>query len=249
LLHIHTSGVFHRDLKPSNILVDKKCNVKICDFGLARGVQDDEELTEYVVTRWYRAPEVVLDAKHYGAPLDLWSVGCIMAEMFTRRPLFKGEDYADQLKKIFNVIGLPSDEEIRECVTDEGAIRFLGSLPQKPPQDLSKVLKNASEDAVDLVSKLLTFNPKKRIEIDEALNHPFLKKFYDEDFVRSSVSGTEFDQSYEWHLRNKDDIRSNMMDEIKKFRPYSSMPDTMNVITKKAAEIKKSSLFKGCSGH
>jgi mitogen-activated protein kinase 1/3 len=238
-------------LKPSNILVDKKCNVKICDFGLARGVQDEEELTEYVVTRWYRAPEVVLDAKHYGAPLDMWSVGCIMAEMYTRRPLFKGEDYADQLKKIFNVIGSPSDDDIRECVTDEGAVRFLGSLARKPSQDLSKVLKNASADAVDLISKLLTFSPNKRIEIDEALNHPFLKKFYDEDFVKSSIATREFDQSYERHLRNKDDIRRIMVDEIRVYRPYAVMPDThtKNAVTKKAAEIKKSSLFKGCSGH
>ena len=105
LKYIHSAQVLHRDLKPSNLLVNSNCDLKICDFGLARGVhaKDDERnatmlLTEYVVTRWYRAPEIMLACHEYSYPIDVWSVGCIFAELLLRKPLFPGEDYIDQVR-------------------------------------------------------------------------------------------------------------------------------------------------------
>jgi mitogen-activated protein kinase 1/3 len=96
LLYIHSANVIHRDLKPSNILVNKNCDLKICDLGLARGFQiEDENKTEYVVTRWYRAPEVILQASEYTKAIDVWSVGCIFAELIGRTPLFPGKDYLE----------------------------------------------------------------------------------------------------------------------------------------------------------
>ena len=103
LLYIHSANVLHRDLKPSNLLVNSNCDLAICDFGLARGVVDDETLTEYVVTRWYRAPELLTEAQYYGPAVDVWSVGCILAELLGRRPLFQGKDYMHQLKDTLEI--------------------------------------------------------------------------------------------------------------------------------------------------
>lgn len=105
LKYIHSANVLHRDLKPSNLLVNSNCDLKVCDFGLARGVFDSEQmnegkkplLTEYVVTRWYRAPEIMLACHEYDKPVDVWSTGCILAELLARKPYFPGEDYIDQV--------------------------------------------------------------------------------------------------------------------------------------------------------
>merc|ERR1712070_1136937 len=110
---IHSCAVLHRDLKPSNLLLNKNCDLKICDFGLARGYEETTTtLTEYVVTRWYRAPEVILNASHYTNALDVWSVGCIFAELLGRAPLFPGDDYLDQIKRTIAVLGTPTHEDM-----------------------------------------------------------------------------------------------------------------------------------------
>lgn len=107
--YMHSSNIIHRDLKPSNLLLNKNCMLKICDFGLARGYEDSTStLTEYVVTRWYRAPEVILNASHYTNALDVWSIGCIFAELLGRAPLFPGDDYLDQIKRTIGILGTPS---------------------------------------------------------------------------------------------------------------------------------------------
>ena len=98
MLYMHSANVLHRDLKPSNLLLNKKCDLKICDLGLCRGFETEDEFkTEYVVTRWYRAPEVILNASEYTKAVDVWSIGCILAELLGRTPLFPGEDYLDQV--------------------------------------------------------------------------------------------------------------------------------------------------------
>jgi mitogen-activated protein kinase 1/3 len=126
LKYIHSANVIHRDLKPSNILVNATCELKICDFGLARGIVDNLELTEYVVTRWYRAPEIMLGCMQYTTKVDLWSVGCIFAEMLSRKPLFPGQDYIDQLHLIMNALGVPSDSELT-FVTNARARKFMNT--------------------------------------------------------------------------------------------------------------------------
>uniref|UniRef100_A0A8C9SEY6 Mitogen-activated protein kinase n=1 Tax=Scleropages formosus TaxID=113540 RepID=A0A8C9SEY6_SCLFO len=138
LKYIHSANVLHRDLKPSNLLINTTCDLKICDFGLARIADPEHDhtgfLTEYVATRWYRAPEIMLNSKGYTKSIDIWSVGCILAEMISNRPIFPGKHYLDQLNHIL---------------------------------------------ALSLLDRMLTFNPYKRITVEEALAHPYLEQYYD----------------------------------------------------------------------
>lgn len=112
LKYVHSADVLHRDLKPSNLLLNASCDLKICDFGLARTNEVPSDMTEYVVTRWYRAPELLLNAHSYTPAIDMWSVGCIIAEMLGRKPAFPGKDYLDQLKLIVRALGCPSEDDM-----------------------------------------------------------------------------------------------------------------------------------------
>jgi len=182
LKYIHSAGVLHRDLKPSNILLNGNCDLKICDFGLARVATLDSDqngfMTEYVATRWYRAPEIMLSWKQYAKPIDVWSVGCIFAEILRRKPLFPGRDYIHQLQLITDVLGTPTEDDIVN-IGSEKARNFIRSLPQKDPIDFHKLFPNASELAIDLVEKMLRFDPDKRITVEEALEHSYLAQLHD----------------------------------------------------------------------
>merc|ERR1711892_287745 len=124
--YVHSAGIIHRDLKPSNIAVNEDCELKILDFGLARPTET--EMTGYVATRWYRAPEIMLNWMHYTQTVDIWSVGCIMAELLTGRPLFPGDDQIDQITKVLNICGTPTNETLNK-ITSEEAILYIRSLP------------------------------------------------------------------------------------------------------------------------
>ncbi|XP_050745768.1 mitogen-activated protein kinase ERK-A isoform X6 [Drosophila biarmipes] len=180
--YIHSANVLHRDLKPSNLLLNKTCDLKICDFGLARIADPEHDhtgfLTEYVATRWYRAPEIMLNSKGYTKSIDIWSVGCILAEMLSNRPIFPGKHYLDQLNHILGVLGSPSREDL-ECIINEKARNYLESLPFKPNVPWTRLFPTADALALDLLGKMLTFNPHKRIPVEEALAHPYLEQYYD----------------------------------------------------------------------
>mmetsp|Transcript_19953 Transcript_19953/g.43666 ORF Transcript_19953/g.43666 Transcript_19953/m.43666 type:complete len:378 (-) Transcript_19953:354-1487(-) len=122
LKYVHTANVLHRDLKPSNLLLNASCDLKICDFGLARTSNEKGFMTEYVVTRWYRAPELLLSCEEYTASIDVWSVGCIFAELLGRKPLFPGKDYIHQLKLIIQVLGSPAEETYSSSLVTRPAI-------------------------------------------------------------------------------------------------------------------------------
>ena len=134
---MHSANVIHRDLKPSNLLLNKNCDLKICDLGLARGSENEEEFkTEYVVTRWYRAPEVILNASEYTKAVDIYSVGCILAELLGRTPLFPGEDYLDQVQRIISVLGTPNNEDM-SYIGNQNAINYIKGLPKRSKQSWS----------------------------------------------------------------------------------------------------------------
>jgi mitogen-activated protein kinase 1/3 len=204
LLAVHfwqSANIVHRDLKPENILLNSNCELKICDFGLARGIDFEGNpamSTAYVQTRWYRAPELLLNSITISKQTDLWSVGCIMAELLGRKVLFRGTSPIDQMHKILDVLGTPNIEDIKG--SEEG-VKFVLEYPYKKPQDLATLLPNASKDAIDLLSKMLVFNPDKRITTDEALAHPFFKELFDESDIKVCPP---FDFSFENELDTDD---------------------------------------------
>eukprot|EP00227_Mantoniella_beaufortii_P020136 CAMPEP_0197574462 /NCGR_PEP_ID=MMETSP1326-20131121/189_1 /TAXON_ID=1155430 /ORGANISM="Genus nov. species nov., Strain RCC2288" /LENGTH=406 /DNA_ID=CAMNT_0043137049 /DNA_START=114 /DNA_END=1336 /DNA_ORIENTATION=- len=184
LKYMHSAELLHRDVKPSNLLLNSECQVKIADFGLARSVaqlQDDEGpspiLTDYVATRWYRAPEILLGSTKYTFGVDMWSSGCILGELLGGKPIFPGTSTMNQLDRIMEVTGGPSAQDI-DAVQSPFAATMLESLPPTKPKRAQELFPNASEQAADLLHKLLEFNPDKRITAEEALRHPYLAQFH-----------------------------------------------------------------------
>ncbi|CAO3609347.1 unnamed protein product [Mucor fragilis] len=175
---MHSANVLHRDLKPSNLLLNANCDLKICDLGLARSANSADEnsgfMTEYVATRWYRAPEIMLTFKEYTKAIDVWSVGCILAEMLSGKPLFPGRDYHHQLTLILDVLGTPTMDDFYG-IKSRRARDYIRSLPFKKRIPFARLFPNANPMAVDLLEKLLTFNPTKRTTVEEALKHPYLE--------------------------------------------------------------------------
>jgi len=146
--YMHSSNIIHRDLKPSNLLLNKNCMLKICDFGLARGYEESTStLTEYVVTRWYRAPEVILNASHYTNALDVWSLGCIFAELLGRAPLFPGDDYLDQIKRTIGILGTPSAEDM-SFIGNKLARKYISKLLIRNKQSFKTIFPKANPAAL-----------------------------------------------------------------------------------------------------
>jgi len=184
LKYMHSANVLHRDMKPSNLLLNSECLVKVADFGLARSIASLENvnvanpvLTDYVATRWYRAPEILLGSTKYTKGVDMWSIGCILGELLGGKPMFPGTSTMNQLDRIIEVTGRPNAEDI-EAIRSPFAATMLESLPPSNPRSLSDMYPNASSEALDLLRKLLQFNPNKRITADEALAHPFVAQFH-----------------------------------------------------------------------
>lgn len=170
LVHIHRSGYFHRDLKPENLLVTNDI-IKIADFGLAREVSSVPPYTDYVSTRWYRAPEVLLRAATYTPSIDMWAVGAILAELFTLCPIFPGESELDQLYKICCVLGSPNWTTFPEA---QNIFQQLGiHYTEIMPANLSDIIPNASPEAIDLIKQLCSWDPLSRPTAEQCLKHPF----------------------------------------------------------------------------
>lgn len=177
--HAHRTGVFHRDIKPENLLLDAEGNLKIADFGSCKGVYSKQPLTEYISTRWYRAPECLLTDGYYTYKMDLWSAGCVFFEMIALFPLFPGTNELDQVHRIHNVLGTPPTE-----VLDR--LKKLGShmdydFPKKQGTGLAKLLPHVSPETVDLMQKLLTYEAERRCTAKEALRHPYFSVLREAD--------------------------------------------------------------------
>ncbi|WFD43735.1 hypothetical protein MPSI1_002399 [Malassezia psittaci] len=169
----HENRVLHRDLKPQNLLINKRGELKLGDFGLARafGIPVNTFSNE-VVTLWYRAPDVLLGSRTYSTSIDVWSAGCIMAEMISGVPIFRGRDNNDQLNQIIRILGTPDENTIKRILSDSPEIQYrpLARMPKVPFQTLYPKVHPL---AIDLLEKLLTFDPSQRISADEALRHPY----------------------------------------------------------------------------
>ncbi|XP_063772769.1 serine/threonine-protein kinase ICK isoform X2 [Pseudophryne corroboree] len=171
LAFIHKYGFFHRDLKPENLLCMGPELVKIADFGLARETRSRPPYTDYVSTRWYRAPEVLLRSTSYNSPIDIWAVGCIMAEIYTLRPLFPGSSEIDTIFKICQVLGTPKKTDWPEGYQLASTMNF--RWPQCVPNNLKTLIPNASSDGIQIMRDMLQWDPKKRPTASKALRHPY----------------------------------------------------------------------------
>ncbi|OMJ89628.1 hypothetical protein SteCoe_8165 [Stentor coeruleus] len=244
--YMHLANVLHRDIKPANILINSDCSLKICDFGLSRSyrrlnqnfeegasnlTRNDDDircsnklqriLTGHVVTRWYRAPEVILMEKEYGKEMDIWSLGCVFAEMLgmirenvphhiERIPLFPGKscfplspDFNttstkagypvaenDQLNMIFQIVGtLPA----YDFVTDPKALKYLKAYPEIKPKSLSEIYPAITTNELDLLNRMMMFNPRERITLDQAINHPYFFPVRDPNLEINPVTQADFE--------------------------------------------------------
>ncbi|CAD8137015.1 unnamed protein product [Paramecium octaurelia] len=176
LKYIHSSGMIHRDLKPANILLNSECQIKLADFGLARMVStwEDDILTDYVATRWFRAPEILLGSKWYSIGVDMWAMGCMMSEMIMGKVLFSGGSTINQIEKIIEVLGPPTQEDISSF---GGQKQLFEKFSRNYKFTLKSIL-NCGNDEFDLISKLLAYNPNKRLNAIEALNHPYFREYH-----------------------------------------------------------------------
>ncbi|OCK84657.1 cell division control protein 2 [Lepidopterella palustris CBS 459.81] len=169
--YCHAHRVLHRDLKPQNLLIDKEGNLKLADFGLARAFGVPlRTYTHEVVTLWYRAPEILLGGRQYSTGVDMWSVGCIFAEMCTRKPLFPGDSEIDEIFKIFRILGTPTEADWPGVTSFPD---FKSSFPKWARTDIASVVTNLDDQGLDLLDALLVYDPAGRISAKQAVQHPY----------------------------------------------------------------------------
>ncbi|KAJ6602158.1 kinase-like domain-containing protein [Mycena sp. CBHHK59/15] len=214
LKYIHSANVLHRDLKPGNLLVNADCELKICDFGLARGYTpgggtskaagNQGFMTEYVATRWYRAPEIMLSFANYTTAIDVWSVGCILAELLGGKPIFKGREYTPFVVSVLLAY-------VRTHVAQD----YIRSLPIKPRVPFSTLFPHANPLAIDLLSQMLCFDPAKRISCEQALAHPYLQVWHDP--ADEPVCESKFDFGFE-EEDSIEGMKKLIVDEVNSFR-------------------------------
>jgi len=176
LAYIHSQGICHRDIKPQNLLLDPNSGIlKLCDFGSAKILVENEPNVSYICSRYYRAPELIFGATNYTTKIDVWSTGCVMAELMLGQPLFPGESGIDQLVEIIKVLGTPTRDQIRTMNPNYMEHKF----PQIKPHPFNKVFRKADPNAIDLISKLLEYTPTQRLSAVEAMVHPFFDELRD----------------------------------------------------------------------
>lgn len=173
LAYMHKMGYFHRDMKPENLLVHNDDVVKLADFGLAREIRSRPPYTDYVSTRWYRAPEVLLRSTNYNSPIDIWAVGAIMAELYTFRPLFPGASEPDELYKICSVLGTPTAKSWPEGMRLAANLKF--KWPKFVPTPLEQIVTNSSKEGIALMNAMMMYDPAKRPTAAQALAHPYFQ--------------------------------------------------------------------------
>ncbi|KAK6456717.1 kinase-like domain-containing protein [Scheffersomyces xylosifermentans] len=217
LKYIHSADVIHRDLKPGNILVTTQGNLKICDFGLARGVNPkffkhrSAPITNYVATRWYRAPELMLSDRNYTKAVDLWAMGCILAELYGRKPLFPGKNQMDQIHSIVKVLGTPPPNVVRKN-------NWKFQLPprsQYVTTDWGDLYPFSSTDAISAIDSLLQWDPADRPEISQILAHEYLKGVRD---IKCEPECPIFDFSFENRATTTLELRRLLDEEVSTFK-------------------------------
>jgi len=179
-LYLHSADVIHRDFRPSLLLMNKECLLKISSFQWARSLSGEGDVnSESVLPLYCKTPEMLLFEKH-GKPVDIWAIGCILTELLGRAVLFTGKDYLDQLNKILEIIGTPEEDDLG-WIQNQAGLKYIKSLPKKNRTVWKDLFPDANPDALDLLDKMLVWNPEQRPTAQECLNHPFFQDIYDAD--------------------------------------------------------------------
>ena len=257
LKYIHSASVVHRDIKPQNILVNPRCDIRLCDFGMARSVIPNEpdmlgplpsdyalpkgefhvELTNYCSSRWYRAPEQLVQARNYSTGIDMWALGCVVGEMIQRKPIFPGTCTLSQLSLIVHLTGRPADHDLAG-IRSRHVVPILEGLGNSTQGNLTDLVPNGTLESLDLIHLCLQFNPEKRVTAAEALGHPFVGHFHhpDEEAPHSTFETGGI------HLALSDDVQYSV--SAYRDRIYAELLGRGSL----AAKIKKERLIKE-NGH
>ena len=235
LKYLHSGGLIHRDMKPSNVLLNSDCQVKLCDFGLARSVATSSSssssattksfeyanpiMTEYVATRWYRAPELLLGSTTYTKGVDIWAVGCILAEMIVGKAVFPGDSTLDQLERVLEATGRPSPEDTASMRSRE-ASQLLDSVHIPRRSSFQALFPRSSAEATDFMRRCFQFNPEKRPEAVQLLSHPYLSEFHDPQTEPSCPRTISIPLDDNVRL-TIDDYKKRLSDEISKMDPLN----------------------------
>ncbi|CAK76330.1 unnamed protein product (macronuclear) [Paramecium tetraurelia] len=223
LKYLHTAGILHRDLKPRNLLLNRNCDLKICDFGLGRAMADPSSsnnaniMTYYVETRWYRAPELLVSFKNYTPAVDMWSVGCILAELLLRKPFLRGDSTKRQVKLIFELLGTPNEAYIQSFQDEKVQNNLRKVIKETGPKQgipLEQLFKNASKNALDLLRKFLTFDYRQRITVQQALEHPYLAQLHFEADEPSAQLVNQLEFEFEKYEMTREQIKDLLYEEI-----------------------------------
>ena len=223
LAYMHKNNFFHRDIKPENILISGD-QVKLADFGLAKEIKSEPPFTDYVATRWYRAPEVILNSKTYSSPIDIFALGAIIAELYLNAPLFPGKNAQVQMNKICEILGTPNQNDWPEGYELAKEINY--KFPQFRGKKLKNVIKNASESAINLLELMLNFNPAKRPSAVKCLQHPFFQcyevlKFYgikfnnrEEQENNNEDKNENYNNNFSLSMNNIEQFRGDLNDSF-----------------------------------
>ena len=243
ILFMHSAGIIHRELRPANILANKNCDLKICDLGLDHGLLKDDDnsvqklidnpnlnieisnemiyddskkdLTEKVIARWYMAPECILSQNEYSKAVDIWSIGCIFAELLGRQPLFPGDNYLDQIQKIISVLGSPNEADL-SFLKNEKQKAFVNKLARRTSQSFAVMFPNANSVAVDLLEKMLMFSPNKRYTVEQCISHPYFEGLHDPE--QEPTSENLFSYAFDEGDITKEKMRNMIYEQSLKYK-------------------------------
>lgn len=217
--YVHSAGILHRDLKPRNLLVNSNCDLKICDFGLSRAdipeLYNAGAMTDYISTRWYRAPELLLGSEYYTTAVDMWSIGCILAELLIRKPFLPGSDTENQLEVIVAVLGKPSTKYIKKYSAGGRLAEVFAGIPgSESSGSFNKLFKDCDANAVDLLRLMLAWDPEERISIENALKHPYMADLHYPPDEPTTHPVSAFDFDFELYDLSTDETKKLIWDEI-----------------------------------
>lgn len=229
--HMHRNGIFHRDIKPENILLQED-KLKIADFGSCRGVKSKQPFTEYISTRWYRAPECLLTDGYYNYKMDMWGIGCVFFEVLSLFPLFPGTNELDQIQKIHNIVGTPPAELLAKL---KKSVHMNFNFPQKEGTGIDRLIPNAPSECVDIIKKLLAYNPDDRLSARQALRHSYFRELREGEKhlkhgtpMYNNVKSTT-DHPDEASKKQADSEKKSQLPQIKQHQHANSITNITNI--------------------